>query len=204
MCIRDREYTPITELETGFTVNLNPDSIIEYCRIYLLCHVTQVHIIFLQQCSAVIIMICHFSFGVTGTPISVASVYIKFDAEAFKTFICFSVPDRGPQYCDEHVCLSVCPHLHLRHTNFLGTLLGPRLATLQCVMYFRFVDDIFQVMGPMTVWLYRSRVVAMSCIGCIGIVLVASCCRRRLVGHQDLTSPLCKGAWGGVCNAPLS
>jgi len=161
------EYTPITELETGFTVNLNTDSIIEYSLIYLLCHVTQVHIICLQH---------------SGDDHDMP-FFVRRDRNTDISCQCtltFSVPDRGPQYCDEHVCVSVCPHLHLRHTNFLGTLLGPRLAKLQYVMYFRFVDDVFQVMGPMAVWLYRSRVVAMSCMGwhpywlhwyCIGCVL---------------------------------
>jgi len=57
-------------------------------------------------------------------------------------------PGRRAEYCDEHVCLSVCPHIYLRNytSGFrqifcawcLWPWLSPPLEMLEYVMYFRF------------------------------------------------------------------
>jgi len=74
-------------------------------------------------------------------------------------------PGRGAEYCDQFVCLSVClsvctrAYLWNRWTDLceifcadlLWPWLGPPLAALRYVMYFRFIDD---VMWPYwAVWL---------------------------------------------------
>jgi len=67
-----------------------------------------------------------------------------------------SLPLGGMEYYDERVCLclSVCPRAHLR--KYMADLrqicvcvcvnlwpwLGPPLASLRYVMYFRFMDDV--------------------------------------------------------------
>jgi len=65
---------------------------------------------------------------------------------------CYSAPDRGAEYCDERVCLSVCVFFSVRDHTFGTTSpilnnfsacypwpwLGPPLAALWYVMFFRF------------------------------------------------------------------
>jgi len=64
------------------------------------------------------------------------------------------------EYCDDHVCLSVClsvcqPNLRnytsdLHHlcACYLWQSLGPSLAALRYVMYFRFTDDVILTHKP--------------------------------------------------------
>ena len=65
----------------------------------------------------------------------------------------YSASDGGTEYCDERVYLSVCVCLSVRDhisgtthpifTKFLcRSWLGPPLAALRYVMYFRFMDDV--------------------------------------------------------------